>query len=122
MHANRTDGRCSIGATDPDCNRRVEALRIADAPRGQLEPQQLPWLLDEVDELRIALEAARGPELRRKPAAVVIVSRDVDHDLRVLSRLRREVIAGLADREPTTVWAPAPLMSELVRGTARNVV
>ena len=66
MHAHRTDGRCSPGATDPGCNPRVQALGIADALRVHLDPRQLPWLLDEVDELRIALESARGPELRRK--------------------------------------------------------
>jgi hypothetical protein len=99
----------------------VQALGVADALRLLLESLQLPWLLDEIDELRLVLRSAREPGKRKASPASAVLSRDVDHDLRVLARLRREVLTGLAGDGPTALWAPAPLMSELVRGTTRNV-
>ena len=49
------------------------------------------------------------------------MTRDIERDLQILARLRCEVIA-LASHEDAALWAPAPLMSELVQGTARQVI
>jgi hypothetical protein len=118
MHHNRIDdvsGQLGLRG-------RVEALGVADALRLVLEPQQFSWLLEEINELRIALVDARHPQLGGRTSPLVAPSRDIEHDLRVLSRLRREIIVALAAHDMCAVWAPAPLMSELVRGTARNLV
>src|SRR4051812_47413500 len=118
MHHHRIDG----GRGEPYPSGRVQALGVADALRVVLEREHVSWLLAEIDELRNALGDARQPRLHGRPPPIIPLSRDIEYDLRVLSRLRREVLAALSAREQAAVWAPAPLMSELIRGTARNVV
>jgi hypothetical protein len=38
------------------------------------------------------------------------MTRDVERDLQVPARLRREIIAALAAHDDAPLWAPAPLM------------
>ncbi len=107
MHANRTGHISNDEWPSPP----IQALGVADVLRVTLASCQTSWFLDEVRELRNALEA-QDPA---KPSA-----RDVASDLRVLARLASELQPGVD--AAAAVVGPAPLISELVQGTTRHVV
>jgi hypothetical protein len=124
MHAHRIAGQ-PVPSSDPPWSDRVRGLGVCDALQLQLEPEQLPWLLDELDELSVAHEqglseaAARraitgDPQIRRD------ATEDVDDRREELALLRavRERISGAPDG-PAVVCGPAPLLSSVVRGVTQ---
>jgi hypothetical protein len=66
MHSNRNDGaeRAPRRATPPPPVRNVHGLGYTDALRIDLEPVQLPWLVDEIETLRRCVDE----ELARRRA------------------------------------------------------
>ena len=111
---NRTECRRCCPAAHASESLLVQGLGVTDALRVVLSPCQLPWLLDELHELRGALEGVSESDRRAS-------SRDLDRDLRAIARLWTDVVAALAQGETASVWAHTSLMTELVRGTTRNV-
>jgi hypothetical protein len=91
--------------------RTVSGLGVCDALRLELAPVQLPWLADELDEMRGPLEEA----LRRSGADEAAAH---EYELRLLRMMR----AQLADERTTVFVGPTGMVDEAVRGAMRNVV
>jgi hypothetical protein len=92
----------------------VHGLGVCDALRIELLPVQLPWLIDELEEMRGPLEEALGCASPGDEAAAL------RYELRLLRRLRAQLPpAGHAG--PFTLVGPAVMVGEVVRGTLRNV-
>ena len=104
MHYHRTAAR-----------RTVSGLGVCDALRLELAPVQLPWLADELDEMRGPLDEALA-RARADDAAEDAAGHE--YELRLLRMMR----AQLADERSTVFVGPTGLVDEAVRGAMRNVV
>ena len=96
--------------------RTVSGLGVCDALRLELEPVQLPWLADELDEMRGPLEEALA---RAREAGSEDEATAHAYELRLLRMMR----AQLGDRPAPLVFVgPTGMVDEAVHGTMRNVV
>jgi len=128
MHAHRSAGHPVPSfhpPGQPSWSDKVRGLGVSDALQLQLEPGQLPWFLDELEELRAAHEqgvseaaavraATTGTERARR---AVEDSEHHRHELTLVRGVRDRV-----SRQPqggAIVCGPAPMVSSLVRGAAR---
>ena len=101
----------------------VHGLGVSDALRLALTPVQVPWLIDELEELRGPYEE-RLLRLRSEADAsddpgTADAVRGAEYDLRLLRLMRAQVSAG--QREPVIFDGPSAMVAEIVRGTMRNV-
>jgi hypothetical protein len=131
MHAHRTAGSAGSSAPSsvtPPWSHCVRGLGVCDALQLRLEPGQLPWLLEELEERRIAHEqsledataartAAEGAEIRARAREDVERHR---HELALLAAIH-ERIQHEPGGEAVLVTGPAPLVSGIVRNAAQTV-
>ena len=115
---------------------RVLGLGVTDLLRVELEPAQIPSLVEQLAVTRGVCESAvvrdearweESPAFQKeiRPASVVEVAKDLDasrFDLRALDVIRRQLRGGDGG-EPsvTTIIGPSRIVAELVRETARRV-
>lgn len=104
MHYHRTATR-----------RTVSGLGVCDALRLELAPVQLPWLADELDEMRGPLEEALA---RARADDATDDAAGHEYELRLLRMMR----AQLADERSTVFVGPTGMVDEAVGGAMRNVV
>jgi hypothetical protein len=102
----------------------VSGLGVCDALRVELLSFQLPWLIDELEEMRGPLEE----ELQRARAAASSATGDADDDegarqyeLRLLRVMRGQLPGKRVDGSVVFV-GPSDMVVEAVRGAAGNVV
>src|SRR3954449_4699450 len=98
---------------------RVSGLGICDALRVRLDPAQVPWLADEVDELIRALEETRVMSAAAQVRGDAVdgeADRALEYRLRLLELIRQQVHAPHRG-ESIVVVGPGRMMSELVRST-----
>src|SRR3954470_14727800 len=103
----------------------VAGLGVSDALRLDLAPVQVPWLIDQLDEVRGPLEE----ELQLARARCTDEACDVaaerleaaEHELQLLRMMRAELPGRDHDGRVMFV-GPTGLVLDLVRGTMRNVV
>jgi hypothetical protein len=95
--------------------RTVSGLGVCDALRLELVPVQLPWLADELDEMRGPLEEAL---LRSRAEQSADDAAGHEYELRLLRMMR----AQLADERATVFVGPTGMVDEAARGAMRNVV
>jgi hypothetical protein len=126
VHAHRIAGH-AVPSFDPPWSDRVRGLGVSDALQLQLEPGQLPWLLDELDELSVAHEQGLSEAAGHR---ALVADRQCHGDAtEVVERHRGELAVLRAVRERITpaldgraiVCGPAPLVSSLVRSVTRTV-
>jgi hypothetical protein len=102
----------------------VSGLGVCDALRVELQPVQVPWLVDELEEMRGPLEETvrriRADASAQCERAVADLA-TYEYELRLLRMMRAQLGAGQAD-EPTVFVGPAGLVGEAVRGAMRNAV
>lgn len=113
----------------------VQGLGVSDALRIELDPCQVPWLVDEIDALRDVVDDAQAHQRARWEAVTETVRRarlpeavEVEDELdrlryeaRVLEMVRDQLVRRPDREAPVAVFGPARIMAELVRGTARHV-
>jgi hypothetical protein len=103
---------------------RVNGLGICDALRLTLEPAQIPWLTDEVEELRRAHEEAHAL-LGASPGASLAngseESSAARYQLHLLQLVHEQLLDGAAD-ENAVVVGPSMMLSDLVRGAMRHTI
>jgi hypothetical protein len=103
---------------------RVCGLGVCDALRMDLDPVQLPWLIEELEEMRGPLEEqlehARAEHERRDDEESARDLAEREYQLRLL-RLMRTRLAVPGDERPTTFIGPSAMVSDVVRATMRNV-
>ena len=138
MQSHRIAGEADGSARQPvqrSSIARVQGLGVSDALRVELEPCQVPWLVDEIDALRDVVEdalthqrarweAVPKPVRRARLPEAVEVEDELDrlrYEARVLQMIRDQVAGRPDDEAPVVVCGPARIMAELVRGTARHV-
>jgi hypothetical protein len=100
----------------------VSGLGVCDALRVELQPVQVSWLVDELEEMRGPLEeevqragagcAASGPNETDR--------RDLEYELRLL-RLMRARLPAASHQEPFVFIGPSGMVQDVVHGTMRNV-
>jgi hypothetical protein len=100
----------------------ARSLGVSDALQLELAPVQLPWLIDELEEMRGPLEeevqragagcAASGPNETDR--------RDLEYELRLL-RLMRARLPAASHQEPFVFIGPSGMVQDVVHGTMRNV-
>ena len=114
---------------------RVLGLGVTDLLRVELEPVQIPALVEQLAVTRricegeVARDEARWeaiPEWRReiRSAHVVELAKDLDasrFDLRALDVIRSQLGADGDDPSNKAIVGPSRIVSELVRDTARRV-
>jgi hypothetical protein len=93
----------------------VCGLGVCDALRLELAPVQLPWLADELDEMRGPLEEAL---LRARADESADEAAGHEYELRLLRMMR----AQLVDDRSTVFVGPTGMVDEAVRGAMCNVV
>jgi hypothetical protein len=93
----------------------VCGLGVCDALKLELAPVQLPWLADELDEMRGPLEEAL---LRARAEESADEAAGHEYELRLLRMMR----AQLVDDRSTVFVGPTGMVDEAVRGAMRNVV
>jgi hypothetical protein len=98
--------------------RSVSGLGVCDALRLELEPVQLPWLADELDEMRGPLEEALA---RARTEGTEDEAAAHRYELRLLRMMRAQIPDARA-AAPMVFVGPTGLVDEAVRGTMRNVV
>ena len=107
MHAYR------IAATGTPGPSTVSGLGVCDALRVRLEPVQVAWLIDELEELRTPLEE----QLQRTPDGD---ERDaVARELAALRRMRAQLPAADAGIG-AVFYGPADAVASLVRASLRT--
>jgi hypothetical protein len=114
----------------------VQGLGVTDGLRVELEPHQLPSLVDEIGVLRDVVEDALVHERQqwesipesvrreRLPRAVE-AEEELDrlrYEARVLEMIRGQVVEQLGGKSTAVVVGPSRIVAELVRGTTRRVV
>jgi hypothetical protein len=95
--------------------RTVSGLGVCDALRLELVSAQLPWLADELDDMRGPLEEAL---MRARADDAADEAAGHEYELRLLRMMR----AQLADETATVFVGPTGMVDEAVRGAMRNVV
>jgi hypothetical protein len=102
----------------------VFGLGVCDALRVELQPVQVSWLIDELEEMRGPLEETvqriRADASARCERAVADLA-TYEYELRLLRMMRAQLGTVRAD-EPTVFVGPAGMVGEAVRGAMRNVV
>jgi hypothetical protein len=100
----------------PPASTTVVGLGVCDVLRVDLDPSQLPVLLEEIERQRQVYEEAIGGALDAE-------------DQESLDRLRRErrTLATMAEQlrplvERPVIWGPAPIISDMVACAARSAV
>jgi hypothetical protein len=103
----------------------VRGLGVTDALLLELEAVQLPWLIDEVDELCSVYE----DELRHAADPCPNQAKSVDTEALDLARHRLHTLRMMRAQLPArdhrgrmTFVGPTPLVLDIVSGTMRNVV
>jgi hypothetical protein len=104
MHHHRTATR-----------RTATGLGVCDALRLELATVQLPWLADELDEMRGPLEEAL---LRARADQADDDAAGHEYELRLLRLMRSQLV----DDRSTVFVGPTGMVDEAVRGAMRNVV
>jgi hypothetical protein len=99
--------------------RSVTGLGICDALRVELEPVQVPWFVDEVEETCRAREETYVV-VRRSGAEQHDVAA-ADYRVRELQLIRRQIDDAVAG-ERIVVFGPGMTMSELIRGSMRHAI
>jgi hypothetical protein len=94
--------------------RTVSGLGVCDALRLELLPAQLPWLADELDDMRAPLEEAL---MRARADESADEAAGHEYELRLLRMMRAQL-----DARTTVFVGPTGMVDEAVRGTMRNVV
>jgi hypothetical protein len=114
--------RKPIAVGDPPSG-RARGLGVSYVLELELAPIQLPWLIDELDELRGPLEE----ELQRERAACEASGEDgteqldaKEYELRLL-RLMRARLPSYAGDQPVHFVGPSGMVETVVRGVMRNV-
>jgi hypothetical protein len=117
MQAKSTaDARASLGS--------VHGLGVCDALRLRLRPVQVPWLIDELEELRgpfeerlqrLRAEAASSGDARTREAL-----RAAEYELQLL-RMMRAQLPG-SQEEPVSFVGPSAMVLDVVLSTLRSVV
>jgi hypothetical protein len=134
MQADRTAGESSSPAP-ASWIQRAQGLGVSDVLRIELDPRQVPWLLEALGALRDvferelaweigALEAISPQDRRWETPQTVRAQADVDartYQLHALAVIRRQ-LADSPRGEPVRVFGPSRLISELVGGATQNVV
>jgi hypothetical protein len=95
--------------------RTVSGLGVCDALRLEVDPVQLPWLAEELDDMRGPLEEAL---LRARADGAADEAAAHEHALRLLGMLR----AQIAGERQISIVGPTGMVDEVVRGAVRNVV
>jgi hypothetical protein len=138
MQSHRTAGSEPVKSPQADpWTGRVLGLGVTDLLRVELEPAQVPSLVEQLAVLRGVCESAvvgdearweAIPEFQKelRPASVVEVAKDLDasrFDLRALDIIRSQLGGGDGeDPRATTIIGPSRIIAELVRETTRRVV
>jgi hypothetical protein len=95
----------------------VSGLGVCDALRLELEPAQVPWLVDELDVMRGPLEE----QLMRTSADDRDHVEALDHELHLL-RLMRAQLPGTLHDEPQTFVGPAGRVCRIANAVLANAV
>lgn len=101
----------------------VSGLGVCDALRLELEPVQVPWLIDELDVLRAALEEAAHLALGDAQSGAdqaddALCERE--YELELLRRMRAGLLEAVGS-EPTVFVAPSVMADRVVRASMRSV-
>jgi hypothetical protein len=127
MHAHRIAGEPDPSAVPPPWSDRVCGLGVCDALQLRLEPGQLPWLCDELEQLRVAHEQALGEATAARAANEsrerALAGEDVErhrHELALVAAVRDRIAREDGDGR-VIVCGPAPMLSAIVRGATRAV-
>lgn len=96
----------------------VHGLGVSDALRLKLQPVQIPWLVDELEEIRGPLEETLRIASANSDAEVV---EEVEYRLRLLRKLRGELPEG-EHGEFVLFTGPSGMVLDAVEGTMDNVV
>jgi hypothetical protein len=97
---------------------RVSGLGLCDALRVELDPTQVSWLLDELEDRRGPLEDELARLRGRQAAAGELADRE--YELRLL-RLMRASLVGAAADQPAVWIGPAGLVLDVARATMSHV-
>lgn len=103
----------------------VSGLGVCDALRVELLPRQVPWLIDELEEMRGPLEEALYRARVDAPAGCGRAADDLaarEYELRLLRMVRAQLGATQAKEGPTVFVGPTGMVGEAVGGAMRNVV
>jgi hypothetical protein len=131
MHAHRIAGLSGspsdLGVVPPWSD-RVRGLGVCDALQLRLELAQAPWLLEELEEQRIAHEQGLAEAAAAAAVAIDGESRERAADDEARHRSELALLAAIRDRmtrdpngDGLMVHGPAPLVSALVRGATGSV-
>ena len=111
-------------AIDALARPRVYGLGVCDVLRVELDPVQLPWLIDEIEEMRGPLEEqlqrTRAEHERRDDDETARELAERSYHLRLL-RLMRARLPCRDYEQPTTFLGPSAMVSDIVQATMRNV-
>jgi hypothetical protein len=113
MQYHRNDGTTLASPSPPV--ERVCGLGVCDVLRIEIDGSQVDSLRDEIDELRRVIDDAIGVATDRGREELPRLL----YESEILSMIGRELTGG-GRSEPVVVVGPAPMMSELVRGAARD--
>jgi hypothetical protein len=108
-----------IAVGDPPSG-RARGLGVSDVLELELAPIQVPWLIDELDEVRGPLEEALQRVRATSPAHSDEALEAGEYELRLL-RLMRSRLPSYATEEPVRFVGPSGMVETLVRGVVRNV-
>jgi hypothetical protein len=101
----------------------VQGLGACDFLRVELQPVQVPWLIDELEHTRIPieeeLEMFREQFAREGENSARVKLEECEDELRVICTLREQLDVG---GERVAFFGPAATVGELVLGTTRHVV
>jgi len=95
----------------------VTGLGVCDALRLELEPAQVPWLVDELDVMRGPLEE----QLERTSADDHEQFEVLSHELHLL-RLMRAQLPGMPHDKPLTFVGPAGRVCRIANAVLANAV
>ena len=97
----------------------VRGLGVCDALELELLPIQVPWLIDELDELRGPLEEQLQRERSAEPPDAGRVE-GIEYELRLL-RLMRASLPSFGSTDAVRFVGPSGMVERLIRGAMVNV-
>jgi hypothetical protein len=106
--------RKPIGVGDPPAG-SVRGLGVCDALELELLPVQVPWLIDQLEELRGPLEEQLQREVATEPADEGRVEA-IEYGLRLL-RLIRESLPSSGSTDAVRFVGPSGMVERVARGT-----
>lgn len=136
MQSQRTAGAILAPSPTEPWTGRVLGLGVTDVLRVELEPIQVPWLVEQLDVLRYVYEdtvvrdRARWEQISEFARAarlphVTEVEKDLEaseFELRALDVIRGQLAdAGDDETAAVVIYGPSRIIAELVRETTRQV-